>query len=129
VDYIRSRVKNLKWVSKAVGNADNNLIAISGYLPMIEAINDLEEFDFLHPEIKSLKKITQIFDSKTSAVIIGRDTLYLCESHLKIVHLKCEAVIGAIDQVMPQQKTNSISVKLHHLKEASFTKTMAEMQK
>ena len=120
VDYIRSRVKNLKWVSKAAGNANNNLIAISGYLPMIEAINDLEEYDFLHPEIKSLKEIIQIFDSKTSTVIIGRDTLNLCESHLKIVHLKCKAVIEAIDQVMPEQKTNSINVILPPLRSKVF---------
>ncbi|KGP75619.1 hypothetical protein JT05_09425 [Desulfosporosinus sp. Tol-M] len=116
VDYIRSRVKNLKWVSKAVGNAHNNLIEISGYLPMIEVINDLEEFDFLYPEIKFLKEITQMFDSKTSTVIIGRDTFNLCESHLKRVHLKCKAVIEAIDQVMPEQKMNSISVKLPQLR-------------
>jgi hypothetical protein len=120
VESIRSKVKNLKWISKAVGNANNNLITISGYLPMIKAINDLEEFDFLHPEIKSLKEITEIFDSKTSTVIIGRDTFDLCEGHLKIVHLKCKAVIGAIDQVMPEQKTNSIRVKLPPLRSNVF---------
>lgn len=105
VESIRSNVKKLKWVSKTLENANNNLIAISGYLPMIDAINGLEEFSFLRPEIKTLKEITQTFDRKTSTIIIGRDTLTLLENHLKLVHLKCEAVFNAIDQVMSEQKT------------------------
>lgn len=107
VEYIRSRVNYLKLITKAVGNSNNNLIAISGYLPMIDALNDLEKFDFLHPEIESLKEITQIFHSKSSTIIIARDTSNMCESYLKIVHLKCEAVFKAINQVMLEQKINS----------------------
>ncbi len=113
LEYIKSRVKNLRLITKAAGNHHNNLIAISCYLPMIDAINDLEEFDFLHPEIKSLKEITQTyFNSRTptSTIIIGRDTLNLFEDHLEMVYLKCETVIKAIEQVMSEQRRDLLPV-------------------
>jgi hypothetical protein len=78
---------------------------------MINAINDLEEFDFLHPEIKSLKEITRtFFDSRTHTptILIERDTLNTFEDHLDMVYLKCETVIKAIEQVISEQSRDHL---------------------
>lgn len=102
-------VKNLKVEHKALNN--NNQIEITQYPQLHLKLNELMKFKFLASEKDKLEN-TVIYHNKNSRIIVDSNTLNEFSNIVNGIRNKVSTVIEAIDEAIPEQDENSLSIKL-----------------
>lgn len=97
------------------GRGDGNYV-LTGHMETVDAILSLEEFDFLTETITKLKKLDSIVNSRTATVIVHPNVYSEFDNLVLVIDEKCQAVLDVIDQTIPKQSVESISVKLPPVK-------------
>lgn len=78
----------------------------------VDALVNLEVFDFLSDEIAAIKQVKSVYYSRLPTMYIDSSTYSSFMSQYNSIRIKCNAVLKAINQAIPDQDENSISVKL-----------------
>jgi len=85
---------------------------ITNFQDLYVAIRNIEQLAFIEEDIAHLDKMTSIFHDKSAKVIIDGTGLKNLNEIIKVIKLKVDTVIMAIDVALPEQNPNSVSIKL-----------------
>ncbi|MHB8075794.1 hypothetical protein [Desulfosporosinus fructosivorans] len=98
---------------EAVGNQGpgNAFFRISNYKEAFEAIIKLEHLNFIATDCENIKAL-DVFNARTITILIDSNDYSQLRVNLDRIMLKVEALISAIDQVIPSQNVFSVSIKL-----------------
>lgn len=107
---------NFDAASRGSGN-----ITISNFQRVIDSVNNMKDFKFLETELEKLKQIDDIYYNKSSEdiVIVDNVTYNAFNEIITLIKLKCSTAINIIDESIPDQNENSISVKLPNYNDLS----------
>jgi hypothetical protein len=107
-------------------------VVVTNYLKAINAINNLADFMFVSDEINSLKGMPWVYYNKSreERVIIDDQTFRGFNIVVDSIKGKCNTVIELINEAIPEENVNSISVKLPDYKELNqLSRFFSELDK
>lgn len=94
------------------GEGTNVGIRISEYNEAMDVLEELSRFNFLKIQIDQLKQLSNIYYSRLPNIIVDQKTYNKFAELINIIKMKCESVIEAISEAIPNQNENSISIKI-----------------
>lgn len=115
---IDENINQINYQSKKI---NQTIAEISDYQKAIDAIENLSEFKFIQKEYKKLIKLENIYYNKSNSdkVRINHRTKKEFSNIIKMINQKCRTVLDLIDEAIPKQNKNSISIKLPDYKDLS----------
>jgi hypothetical protein len=110
-------IKELKVDNSSdLGNAKYE---IKNFHDLYVAIRKIEKLGFLQEDIAILDTMQTIFHDKSEKVIVDNNGLNKLKERVNLIRLKVDTVIKAINEALPEQDQNSVSIKLPNYTELS----------
>lgn len=102
-------LKNIQFNGSQGANKD--LYKVTNFKEAIDSLLDLKCFNFISTDFENIDSL-DIFNARTSTILITNNEFNLFKQTLDRIIIKCEALISAIDQIIPSQNNFSVSIKL-----------------
>lgn len=109
---LRDNIDHLEYKEQETSN--NNVFILKGTQRVVQTIDDLKQLNFLTSEIAQLKSLKNIYYSRVEPdeIQVSRDVAQRFRKVIDETYTKTIAVLDAIDQAIPDQEENSISIRL-----------------
>ena len=112
---IRALVENnyekLFLKGQVTGN-NTGFYYLQGHVEAIDAILNLQPLKFLQDEINKLEGMPDIFSSRINRITVTSSDYQSFIRIIEDIKLKCRGILDAMDEALPEQDENSISIKL-----------------
>lgn len=108
---LNNNIDDLEYAEREV---NSSTFILNGTQKVIKAVEELKQLNFLTTEINELMSLENIYYSKSEKdeIRVDHPSARKFKEIVSEIYTKSIAVLDAIDQAIPNQKENSISIKL-----------------
>jgi hypothetical protein len=114
-EILEESAEHLQISQKELGSGRHE---VNNFPELYQALKNISEFKFLQDEMKQLNSMT-IFHDKSSRVIVDSNEFNVFNNIVRSILIKIISVVEAIEEAIPEQNENSVSIKLPNYNQLS----------